>query len=264
MPMRVLMSVSAWPGHYFPMVPLARELGMAGHEVRVLCAPSQAAPVRAAGLTPVPVLGGLDMVLQARLSHYWQAQAGAWPYPWLPVHPVTGEHLSDLADFDFPAYRAEHKAATLAATAASFDAAAEVAKQWRPDLVLHDRLSLEGLLAARVANVPAVAHLWGPVGTAEEGALRLVPGDPTRSFERHGAGEAGEEPYRYVIDPCPDGLRPPVGSAVRLGCAVRAVRGTVRWRDARFAGGQATGPGRLGHVAQCDGRGALVRGTAAP
>ncbi|GAA3343094.1 DUF1205 domain-containing protein [Amorphoplanes nipponensis] len=214
--MRVLFSVSAWPGHYFPMVPLARALGAAGHEVRVLCAASQATSVQAAGLPAVPVLDGLDMVLQARLSHFWQAQAGDWPYPWLPVHPVTGQHLSRLEDFDSAAYRAEHRAAALAATARSFDAAVRFATGWRPDLVVHDRLSLEGVLAARVVSVPAVAHLWGPVGTAEEGALRLVPGDPTRSFARHGVAELGDPPFRTVIDPCPPALCPPVGAAHRL------------------------------------------------
>jgi UDP:flavonoid glycosyltransferase YjiC (YdhE family) len=214
--MRVLFSVSAWPGHYFPMVPLARRLADAGHHVRFLCAPSQVDAITAAGFAPVPVLDGLDMVLQARLSHYWQAQAGTWPYPWAPIHPETGEHLERLEDFDFPAYRAAHREETLNATRRSYDAAVDWATQWRPNLVVHDRLSLEGLLVARVLGIPAVTHLWGPVGTAEEGTLRLVPGDPTKSFARHGVDEMGETPFAYVIDPCPDALRPPIGPATRL------------------------------------------------
>src|SRR5689334_18666787 len=187
--MRVLFTVSAWPGHYFPMVPLARSLGAAGHGVRVLCAPSQADAVRAAGLDAVPALDGLDMVLQARLRQFWDAQAGNWPYRWLPPHPVTGVELGSLAEFDFPAYRTRHRAAALSATGRSFDAAVAFGRDWRPDLVVHDRLSLEGLLVARVLGVPAALHLWGPVGTAEDGALRLLPGDPTGSFPRYGAGE---------------------------------------------------------------------------
>lgn len=219
--MRVLFSVSAWPGHYFPMIPLARQLTAAGHPVRVLCAPSQAGPVAAAGLIPEPVLDGLDMVLQARLSHFWLAQAGGWPHAWLPPHPVTGRELTRLEEFDFAAYRREHRADALAATERSFDAAVAFARRWRPDIVVHDRLSLEGLLAARVLGIPAAAYLWGPVGVGEPGPLRLVPGDPTGSFPRYGAGELGEAPFRHVIDPCPDGLRPPVADAGRL--AVRYV-----------------------------------------
>ena len=156
------------------------------------------------------------MVLQARLSHYWQAQAGQWPHPWLPPHPVTGAKLTSLAEFDFPAYRQAHRAEALAATARSFDAAVAVARDWRPDLVVHDRLSLEGLLAARVTGVPAALHLWGPVGIDEPGALRLMPGDPSGSFERHGVGEMSVDLVERVIDPCPDDLRPAVGAAKRL------------------------------------------------
>jgi hypothetical protein len=199
--MRVLFSASDWPGHYYPMLPLARQLQASGHEVRVLCTKSQAGHVTAAGLVADSVLEGLDMVFQTRLSQYWIAQAGGWPHPWLPPHPVTGEHLGSLDEFDLAAYRKEHKAATLAANRRSFDAAVALARGWQPDLVIHDRLSLEGVLAARVIGVPAAVYLWGPVGTVEEGGLRLIPGDPTGAFARYGVGEVGAEPFRYVIDP---------------------------------------------------------------
>ncbi|MEV0001617.1 nucleotide disphospho-sugar-binding domain-containing protein [Micromonospora sp. NPDC050980] len=225
--MRVLFSVSAWPGHYYPMVPLGRRLLAGGHELRVLCAPSQATAVTAAGLPPVPALDGLDMVLQARLSHYWQAQAGAWPYPFLPPHPVTGVELASLADFDFPAYRRAHRAAALAATTRSFDAAVATARQWRPDVVVHDRLSLEGLLAARVVDVPAVLHLWGPVGIDEPGELRLMPGDPTGSFARYGVADPTAATVDHVADPCPERLRPPVGAATRLDVRYSAYAGPL-------------------------------------
>ncbi|ASW57606.1 hypothetical protein CIK06_11165 [Plantactinospora sp. KBS50] len=229
--MRVLFSVSAWPGHYFPMVALGRRLLATGHELRVLCAPSQAGAVTAAGLPAVPVLDGLDMVLQARLSHYWQAQAGGWPHPWLPPHPETGAELSDLADFDFPAYRREHRENTLAATVRSFDAAVSVARSWRPDVVVHDRLSLDGLLAARVTGVPAALHLWGPVGTDEPGELRLMPGDPTGSFARYGVAEPTPDSIRYVIDPCPQRLRPAIGAATRLDVRYTPYHGALDGTD---------------------------------
>jgi hypothetical protein len=214
--MRVLVTVSGWPGHWFPMVPLAWALRAAGHDVRVVCPPGQAETVGAAGLTPVPVLDGLDMVLQARLRHYWDAQAGTWPHDWLPVHPVTGAPLRSLDEFDFPAYRREHRAAILAATARSYDAAVRVARAYRPDLVLYDRLSLEGMLVARVLDVPGVLHLWGPVGVAEPGPLRLMPGDPTGTFARYGLGEPAADQVGYVLDPCPADLRPPTGPVPAL------------------------------------------------
>jgi UDP:flavonoid glycosyltransferase YjiC (YdhE family) len=214
--MRALFTVSGLPAHYYPLVPLARELAAGGHEVRVLCVPSQAPAIRAAGLAAEPVLDGLDMLLQARLSAFWQAQAGHWPHPWLPPHPVTGAALASLDEFDMAAYRRANKAAAMAATTSSFDAAVSFARRWRPDIVLHDRLSLEGVLAARVLGIPAVVYLWGPIGTAEEGGLRLRPGDPTGSFPRHGVGDLGEEPFRHVIDPWPGPVPLPIGTATRV------------------------------------------------
>lgn len=214
--MRVLATVSGWPGHWYPMVPLAWALRAAGHDVRVACPPGQAERVGAAGLVPVPVLDGLDMVLQARLRHYWDARDGSWPYDWLPAHPLTGTPLRDLDEFDFPAYRKEHRAAILAATARSFDAAVRVARAYRPDLVLYDRLSLEGMLVSGVLGVPGVLHLWGPVGIAEPGPLRLMPGDPTGTFARYGLDEPGPDRVGYVLDPCPEDLRPPTGTVAAL------------------------------------------------
>ncbi|MYW65827.1 DUF1205 domain-containing protein [Streptomyces sp. SID8379] len=214
--MRVLFTVSDWPSHYFPMVPLGWALQAAGHEVRVVCAPSQRDPVRQAGLLPVPLVDPpMDMLLQNRLWNYWAAQAGTWPHAALPPHPVTGEPLADLADFDFAAFRAAYKDRNLRGAAANCDAVVEYARGYRPDLVVHDRLSPEGLLAARVLRVPSVLHLWGPHGTAEpEPELRVLPGDPSGSFPRHGVGELGPDLITHVIDPCPPAMRPPLGAGV--------------------------------------------------
>ncbi|MDO0926706.1 methyltransferase [Streptomyces sp. TG1A-8] len=209
--MRVLFTVSDWPGHYYPLVPLGRALQAAGHEVRVACAAGESAALRRAGLTPEPLLRpALGMAEQGRLNNYWAAQKGAWPYDRLPPHPVTGEELRRLEDFDFAAFRTTERPRILRATREGFDAVVGFARAWRPDLVVHDRMSIEGLLAARVLGVPAVLHLWGPHGTAEpEPELRIIPGDPTGSFPRYGAGEMGTDLIEYVLDPCPPGLEPP-------------------------------------------------------
>lgn len=215
--MHVLFSVSDWPGHWFPLVPLGWALQGAGHEVRVVCARSQADGIARTGLTPVPVVEpGLEMSVQARMRNFWDAQQGGWPFDTPPPHPVTGEEMTALSDFDFAAFRATQRPRILQATADGFDAVVGFARAWRPDLVVHDRMSIEGLLAARVLGVPAVLHLWGPHGTAEpEPELRIVPGDPTGSFPRHGAGRMGPDQIEYVVDPCPAGIEPPV-HATRL------------------------------------------------
>lgn len=216
--MRVLFSVSAWPGHYFPMVPLGWALQAAGHEVRVACAASQEPAVCRTGLTPVPLYEGMDMVFLTRLRYLWDAQAGNWPYPWRPPHPVTGDEVTSLTEFDFGRYVSEHTAQTVGAMVRSFDAAAGFARRWRPDLVVHDPLAVEGQLAARVAGVPAVAHLWGPAGTHEpaERGLSLVPEYPAGTFAKWKVGDLGPGDVTHVIDPCPAELAPPIGTAERL------------------------------------------------
>ncbi|MDO0926699.1 DUF1205 domain-containing protein [Streptomyces sp. TG1A-8] len=215
--MRVLFTVSDWPAHYFPMVPLGWALQAAGHEVRVACAPSQARTLERAGLTPVPVLGDLDMVFLTRFKNLTDIKAGTWRYRELPgLHPDTGEELASLDGFDFTGYAQECKRRIAAETGKGLAGVLEFARAWRPGLVVHDRLSMEGIFAARALGVPHVAHLWGPVGTREDDPeLHPLPVDYTRAFPRHGLPEMGPGLVEYVIDPCPPGLTPPT-AATRL------------------------------------------------
>jgi UDP:flavonoid glycosyltransferase YjiC (YdhE family) len=208
-----MFTVSSWPTHYAAMVPLGWALQAAGHEVRVLCTPSQVNSVSAAGLNPTPILDGMDVPTHLRLQYYHEARDGLWPYPWLPPHPVTGAPLTDLGDFDPDDYGAPELAAR---AARSFDAAVQYAEAWHPDLVLHDPVSLEGLLAARMIGVPAALCLWGPVGTDEPEHMRIVPADHSRSFPRYGLGELSLDMIENAVDPCPASLAPPT-RARRLG-----------------------------------------------
>jgi UDP:flavonoid glycosyltransferase YjiC (YdhE family) len=208
---RVMCTVSAWPTHYFPLVPQLWALQAAGHEVRVVCAPSQVPVLTRAGLIPVPVLTELEIAFLARLKNVWDAQAGTWPYPWHPPHPVTGEDLTDLAQFDFATFARANQQKIAGPVRRSGEAAVQFAREWRPDLVLHEPLSLEGLLAAKVTGVPAVLHLWGPVGTHEtDPDVRGVAEYPAGSFPGYGVGEVSLDTVGHVIDPCPPDLAPPV------------------------------------------------------
>jgi len=208
--MRVLFTVSGWPAHWFPMVPLGWALGAAGHEVRVACPPAQAAAVASTGLTPVPILGDLDMAFQSRFANLWAARAGTWPYPWPPLHPVTGEP-ADLSTLDFEELAGQAKRRVAVESRRGFDAAVGYARKWRPNIVVHDRLSADGLLAALALGVPAVASLWGPVGTAEtEPQLYPIPVDYTNTFGRYGVRPLTPEAMAHVLDPCPPALAPPV------------------------------------------------------
>ncbi|WHT23355.1 DUF1205 domain-containing protein [Crossiella sp. CA-258035] len=210
--MQVLFTVSSWPTHYAAMVPLGWALQAAGHEVRVVCTPSQVAPVSAAGLIPVPVLNGLEVTVRLRLQYYREALNGQWPYPWLPPHPLTGGPLNSLDDFDLAGYRDREAPAYARLAAAGYDAAVAFASAWRPDLVLHDPASLEGMLIAGLLGIPAVLCLWGPVGTHEPAHMSIVPEDHSGAFPRHGLREFGLDMIRTVIDPCPPALAPPIAA----------------------------------------------------
>lgn len=217
--MRVLFTTSELPTHYFPLVPLAWAFQAAGHEVRMACHESAAASIARAGLTPLPLLDGPDQLFKVRLARYRAAvAAGTEIEPDTVLHPVTGECLRTLADFDIAGYAAGHREANLAMMRASCDRMAEFAHAWRPDLVVTEPLTVEGVLAARLVGVPVVCHLFGPVGTHEAGpGLNIVVEDHSESFARYGLPEMGPDLFDHVIDPCPpdvagtvDGSRLPV------------------------------------------------------
>lgn len=208
--MRVLFAVSSWPTQYAAMVPLGWALQAAGHEVRVLCAPGQAAAVGRAGLVPVPVLGGMEEVLRLRLQYHAEAVAGIWPYPWLPPHPLTGERVDHLDAFDTARFEREIAPELADSAARSFDAAVAYARDWGPRLVLHDPGSLEGLLVAKVLEVPAALCLWGPASPHDPDHMRIVPTDHSGAFPRYGLGTFDVSMIERVVDPNPPSLKVPV------------------------------------------------------
>ncbi len=213
--MRVLFTVSNWPGHWHAMVPLGWALQAAGHQVRVACTPCQAGPVTHAGLMPVPLLEAMDMTVRGRLHNYRKATVGTWPFATLPPHPLTGEPLAFLDEFDMETWSAQNRDWALGIVDRSADAAVDFARQWRPDLVVHDLMSLEGPLVGGALKIPALLYLWGPCGPqdpvpgAPPGAS-FVPMDPAGVFERHGAGPMDADVYTHVIDPSPASVRPPL------------------------------------------------------
>lgn len=217
--MRVLFTVSPWAGHYYPMVPLGWALQSAGHEVRVLCTPVGAPWVRSSGLTPAPLLTDYDnQMFWSRLWHQQRVLRGVALDTGLPLlHPLTGERMQRADEFDWPAYKKEHEAEFGSAWLDKMKRTLVFVKTWQPDLVVHDLMSTEGPFSAVFQNVPAVLHLWGPVGTDEiEPGLRIVPDYSNGILRRMGVDKPGRDMVRYVIDPSPSGIAPPIGGAQRI------------------------------------------------
>jgi UDP:flavonoid glycosyltransferase YjiC (YdhE family) len=213
--------VSDYPGHYFPMVPLGWALQAAGHEVRIVCGPGQ---VETASRTGLPALArgtDVDTLVQARIGYHLEARAGLANHPGLPpLHPLTGEPMARVEDFDWPAYQPQFVAQQAIQGRDRTRGIAGFARHWRPELVLYDLLSVEGLVAAHVSGARAVCHLWGPTGTDEAGygLERMRPDIPAPVRERLGI-DPDAELVTHVIDPCPPEVAP----------ATRATRLPVRY-----------------------------------
>ncbi|MGK3109843.1 nucleotide disphospho-sugar-binding domain-containing protein [Streptomyces sp. WAC05858] len=195
--MRVLFTTWASGAHLVPMVPLARALLGAGHQVRVAVPSECAAAVARTGLVPVQI-GALPMAV-VRAPDATRRPRGIWPTDW-PVRPaaLTPEQhgvLRALGD------RQVRIAEAMAQGLVAF------ARCWQPELVVHDASAYAGTVAAGALGVPAIGQLWGSAAVLRLDRQRLegppLPGY-ARLMRRYGADPA-REPDLW-LDPCPPSL----------------------------------------------------------
>ncbi|MFI7394429.1 nucleotide disphospho-sugar-binding domain-containing protein [Streptomyces tendae] len=195
--MRVLLTTWAWPSHLFPMVPLGWALQAAGHEVRVAVGPGLTDAVSRAGLCPVTVRDDADLVgmSTAPALNSWHHQQ-RWTSDWYDrpelLSPAQREMYTALG----------HKQTAMAA--AMVDGVLDFAREWRPDLVVHDAVTFAGLVAGAVLGVPTAATLWGNIAIPRHQRDPLtgeLAADFTALFERFGVAPK-PEPDLW-IDPCP-------------------------------------------------------------
>ncbi|WP_330302516.1 MULTISPECIES: nucleotide disphospho-sugar-binding domain-containing protein [unclassified Streptomyces] len=206
--MRVLLTTWAAPGHLFPMVPLAWAFQAAGHEVRVAGPPSCQDAITQAGLSAVEAgdqaaIAGLPKPPELAA---WGRPA-RWPSGWSADLDLldTGQRRVIRALYE----------KQCAVAGLMLDDLIAFGRWWRPDLIVHDVLSMAGPVLGAVLGVPAVGHGWEigstlhpPTGDSDAEPLPAYLG----LFERYGAEVA--EPVGWV-DPCPPSLRPPDGRPVR-------------------------------------------------
>jgi UDP:flavonoid glycosyltransferase YjiC (YdhE family) len=148
---RVLFIPSPSATHMMPIVPLAQALRTAGHEVLVAGQPDIAATARGAGLPMLPVGDMFDaMELTQALpdgkrpieAGVFQVQDGQWARlarAWV-IHAkyLYGRYL-------------------------------ELARAWRPNLLLTDPLEFSALIVGGLLGVPVVQHRWGPEPLSQAG-----------------------------------------------------------------------------------------------
>jgi glycosyltransferase len=182
--MRVLFAVAGGPSHLYPLVPLAWAFRTAGHEVRLVGKAGSAETMLCTGLSIV-TLGGPPMLSpQARKELVDTAyDQPPWPADW-PAHP--GSLASDQVRLLEGLGRY-----TVAVADGMADQLVAYARQWRPDLIVHDTLALSAVIAGALLDVPCFRYTHGT-----QDVFRVeysISGDPLPEY----VGMFG----RFGIDP---------------------------------------------------------------
>ena len=155
--MRVLVSTTSGHGHVLPVVPLARALLDAGHEVLWATGRSGCELVAAAGVHAEAV-GVTEEELAPQRAALWASFADV-PREQLPqyVFPrLFGELL----------------------TPHTLDGLLPLARSWAPDLLVHEQGELAAPLVAALLGVPSFAHAFGsavPASILADAGERLAP-----------------------------------------------------------------------------------------
>jgi len=183
--MRILFSFVGGPGHFEPMVPIARAAQIAGHTVAVACAPSLVPVVESQGLTALGVGPSGQSADSKRL----------------PLRPVDiAREERDLRE-RFARWAARLRAAEVLV----------LSSKWRPEVMVADEVDFGSMLAAEVLSVPYATVLVIAAGTL---ARREVVG-PSLEILRAEYGLPADPdftaPSRYLaLCPFPPALRDPI------------------------------------------------------
>ncbi len=155
--MSVLFSSTSGHGHIIPMLQLARAFVDGGHDVRWAAA-AQALPlVTGAGVEAVPA--GASGAAEAALRGAVRTQALALPG-------------SERAPFVFPRMFGEALTPPMARDLL------ELARDWGPDLLVHEHAELAAPLVGALLGVRSFTHSFGtavPVPILDETAVVLAP-----------------------------------------------------------------------------------------
>ncbi|WP_320065214.1 nucleotide disphospho-sugar-binding domain-containing protein [Micromonospora sp. RTGN7] len=181
--MRILFTCWAWPSHLYAMVPVAWACRAAGHEVLVASQPALSDTITRTGLPAAVVGRDVDAEQVFRDVVFTPPGAdGGGPRVLNLLSQLAETMTGDLAD---------------------------LAHRWGADLVVSDPTAFAGPLAAAVAGIPAVRHLYGTDLMSAAG--RFLPGVLAPLAERHGVGPVDAFGVA-TIDPYPAGLQVPVAS----------------------------------------------------
>ncbi|MGW1206200.1 activator-dependent family glycosyltransferase [Streptomyces cyaneofuscatus] len=173
--MRVLFTAYAVRTHFYSMVPLARALEAAGHEVRVASQPELVPEITRAGLTAVAVGRDHGMWRVLKLRHGSERWAALPPFDVAGVSEWEGgvgylrAGYADVVPWWFRLVN-DPMADDLVA----------LCRSWEPDLVVWEPGTFVGAVAARVCGAAHARMTWGVdfFARTREQFLRLRAQDP--------------------------------------------------------------------------------------
>ena len=190
--MRVLFSCVGSYGHFFPLVPLARAMARAGHDVAFATAGSLAPQVESAGFELRPT--GLSQ--EQRTNEFRPFREGTEALA--PGQRRPAVFVAMFARIAAPANLPDLKRA---------------AESWKPDVLVHDTAELAAPIVAASLGLPSVNHGFGRLVPLE---ILAQAGEVIRPLWV----EAGLEPPSFggsfrdlYVDPCPPSLQleaPPI------------------------------------------------------
>ena len=184
--MRVLFTCVVGHGHFNPMVPVARALADAGHDVAFATDPGFVDHVRSVGFQSFA--SGLDM--PEAIRRFIERMPGfRQTPPW--------EQMRYLMPGLFGGVRVEPMLADLD----------HVFDEWRPDLLIHDSAEMAGGIAAERASIAHAEHSIGLLRPRELRQLSTDALDPIckrLGVRNPGVGGINRELY---LDLCPPGIQ---------------------------------------------------------
>lgn len=186
--MRVLMSACPLRSHFYPMIPLAWALQVAGHEVLVVAPPNATGLLHGAGISTMSLNDDFDPIAEVR---------AALPASMLPVAGTRGWNN---AFWGMGVRTAVERAGQIAGEYLA------LATGWGAELIIADPLELAGRVTAATLGIPFIRHRWAVdplTGPFEAETARLL--EPLH--RRYGVTRPPAP--AVVVDMSPPGLQLP-------------------------------------------------------
>lgn len=199
--MRALCTCLPGYGHFLPMVPLARALAAAGHEVAFASAADFCPRIERAGFAAFP----------AGLSLPEQIEEAARRFPGEHALPPGKERFCSFVPRMLGGVAAPPRARDLA----------PILAEWRPDVLVHDETDFGGPVAAAAAGLPWADHSVGILRPLDMLRLAGESSAPLQEAEGVDVGSFGGLFAYLYLDVCPPSLQSPDIDQIDVAHAMR-------------------------------------------